>query len=322
MRKIQIIVSQIQFTKPSFEEIKSKIQQELKDKSFEEKIIHPTEGIEVNPIYTKDTTTQTIKVTPYLENRVYWQSVGINNDFKSTNNILINALENGASGLVLNFENSTSINKGDLDILFNQVRFDFIYTHFSKANSDIISQIKNFLNEQKYEIAPNQIFFDEQIYTISDKKFFDDSKAIFQKIENNEFNAASQIRIELKGDFFWDLCKIRAFKILFESIRQKFNLPTNLILAQSNLGTGSNVKENNLLMLTTQAISGIVAGCDGLILETFNGEDSNFSQRMSRNIFNLLIEESYMDKVDDPAFGSYFIENYTQKIALKIYQSL
>lgn len=322
MRKIQLIVSQIQFTKPSFDEIKSKIQQELKDKSFEEKIINPTDGIEVNPIYTKDTTAQTIQVNPYLENRVYWQTVGINNDSKNTNNTLLNALENGASGLILDFENIITIQREVLDILFNQVRFDYIYTHFTKANSEVISQIKSFLNEQKYEIAPNQIFFDEQVYSITDEKFFDDCKAIFQKIDNKTFNTTSQIRIELKGDFFWDLCKIRAFKILFESIRQKFDLPTNLILAQSNIGTGSSVKENNLLMLTTQAISGIVAGCDGLILETFNGEDSNFSQRMSRNIFNLLIEESYMDKVDDPAFGSYFIENYTQKIASKIYQSL
>jgi methylmalonyl-CoA mutase len=95
-----------------------------------------------------------------------------------------------------------------------------------------------------------------------------------------------------------------------------------MIIAQTHLGTGSAVKENNLLMLTTQALSGIVAGCDGLAIETFNGEDTSFANRMSRNIFNLLKEEAYLDKVDDPSFGSYFIENYTKKIAEKIYQSL
>ncbi len=75
-------------------------------------------------------------------------------------------------------------------------------------------------------------------------------------------------------------------------------------------------------MLTTQSLSGLIAGCDGMVIDTFNGEYNSFSNRMSRNIFNILKEEAYLDKVDDPSFGSYFIENYTKKIAEKIYQLL
>ncbi len=278
-------MSQIQFIKPSFEEIKSKIQQELKDKSFEEKIIHSQNGIELMPIYTKDTTPIPIQVFPYVEDRIFFQSLTISNDIESINNEIIVALENGASGLRLDFKDISQ--SMDWNVLFHNIRFDYIYTQLLNISDNLKKSFNEYLSYQKYEIKENQVLFEESFYVIKDSNFFDDVVFLLQKVESNSLNSPYHISIQLKGDYFWDLCKIRAFKILFESIRQKFDLPTNLILAQSNLGAGSSVKENNLLMLTTQAISGIGAGCEGLILETFNGEDSNFSQRMSRNIFNL-----------------------------------
>lgn len=319
MRKIVFIVSQIEFTKPSFEEIKSKIQQELKDKSFEEKIIR-NHDIEIMPIYTKDTTSNETQTFPYVQERIFFQYLPISSDLENVNKEILFALENGASGLSLDFkeiENTISF-----ETLFNNVRFDYIYTLFINTNDLLIKEIKDYLSKQKYEIDANQILFDDSLFLIEDLHFYENSASLLKKIENNELKSPYHISIQLNGDYFWDLCKIRAFKILFESIREKFKLNEGMIIAYTHLEMVNAVKENNLLMLTTQALSGMVAGCDGLLIETFNGEHSSFSNRMSRNIFNLLKEEAYLDKVDDPSFGSYFIENYTKKIAEKIYQLL
>lgn len=313
-------MSQIQFTKPNFEEIKSKIQQELKDKSFEEKIIQSRDGIELMPIYTQETTSHETQTFPYVQERIFFQYLKVSNDIEMLNKEILTALENGASGLKLDFKGLEHIDS--LEKLFHNVRFDYIYTQFLNTSDAIKKSLEEYLSHQKYEIDANQVLFEESLYYIEDARFFEDTVNLFKKIESKEFHAPYHISIQLKGDYFWDLCKMRAFKILFESIRQKFNLEKGMIIAQTHLGTGSAVKENNLLMLTTQALSGIVAGCDGLAIETFNGEDTSFANRMSRNIFNLLKEEAYLDKVDDPSFGSYFIENYTKKIAEKIYQSL
>lgn len=320
MRKIQISVSQIQFIKPNFEEIKSKIQKELKDKSFEEKIIQSHDGIELMPIYTQETTSLETQTFPYVQERIFFQYLKVSNNVEMINREILTALENGASGLKIDFKGFEHIDS--LEKLFQNLRFDYIYTQFLNTSAAIKKSLKEYLSHQKYEVEANQILFEESLYFIEDVRFFEDTVNLLKKMESKEFHAPYHISIQLKGDYFWDLCKIRAFKILFESIRQNFNLEKGMIIAQTHLGTGSAVKENNLLMLTTQALSGIVAGCDGLAIETFNGEDTSFANRMSRNIFNLLKEEAYLDKVDDPSFGSYFIENYTKKIAEKIYKSL
>ena len=54
-------------------------------------------------------------------------------------------------------------------------------------------------------------------------------------------------------------------------------------------------------------------------------KDDDFSRRISRNVQIILKEESYFDKVVDPAAGSYYIENLTDSIAehaWKLFQSV
>ena len=45
-----------------------------------------------------------------------------------------------------------------------------------------------------------------------------------------------------------------------------------------------------------------------------SGNPVNFSERMARNMQTILKEESYFDKVADPAAGSYYIESLTDSL--------
>jgi methylmalonyl-CoA mutase len=72
-----------------------------------------------------------------------------------------------------------------------------------------------------------------------------------------------------------------------------------------------------MLRTTTEAMSAIIAGTNSLTVEPFNKAFENptdFSERIARNQQILLKEESYLDKVNDPAGGSYYIENMTASI--------
>jgi methylmalonyl-CoA mutase len=42
---------------------------------------------------------------------------------------------------------------------------------------------------------------------------------------------------------------------------------------------------------------------------------SAFSKRIARNVQHLLMMESYIDKVQDPAAGSYYVEQLTEVLA-------
>ena len=74
----------------------------------------------------------------------------------------------------------------------------------------------------------------------------------------------------------------------------------------------------NLLRSQTETFSACVAGVDSIVVTPFDTpykKPDAFSERIARNQQFLLKEESHMDKVVDPAGGSYYVEELTVAIA-------
>lgn len=67
----------------------------------------------------------------------------------------------------------------------------------------------------------------------------------------------------------------------------------------------------NLLRSMTETMSAALAGVDSIETLPFDLQyktPDEFSERIARNQQHLLREESHLDKVVDPAGGSYYIE--------------
>lgn len=76
----------------------------------------------------------------------------------------------------------------------------------------------------------------------------------------------------------------------------------------------------NLLRTTTEAFAGIIGGCAGLQVGAFDEcirTPDDFSRRLARNIQIILAEECQLDRVIDPAGGSWYIETLTRQLADK-----
>ncbi|MDF3056403.1 MAG: scpA 1 [Rariglobus sp.] len=76
----------------------------------------------------------------------------------------------------------------------------------------------------------------------------------------------------------------------------------------------------NLLRTTTEAFAGIVGGCSGLQVGTFDEcirTPDDFSRRLARNIQIILAEECQLGRVVDPAGGSWYVETLTHQLAEK-----
>ena len=74
----------------------------------------------------------------------------------------------------------------------------------------------------------------------------------------------------------------------------------------------------NLLRSQTEAMSAALAGVDSLTVTPFDKAyqtPDDFSERIARNQQLLLKEEVHLDRIVDPAGGSYYIENLTVAIA-------
>ena len=83
--------------------------------------------------------------------------------------------------------------------------------------------------------------------------------------------------------------------------------------------TSKNNKEtefeyNNLIRTTTECISAIFGGANGILIHSFSNKKSDFSERIARNQQTILRKESYLDKVKNPTKGSYYVEYLISEI--------
>lgn len=126
------------------------------------------------------------------------------------------------------------------------------------------------------------------------------------------------------GQFFMEIAKLRAFRLLWHKVASAFGA-SDAAIAKSFLFAKSAMWNKtvfdpyvNMLRGTTEAFSAVVGGVNGLHVAPFDAPirpSDEFSRRISRNIQLILAEECEMTKVIDPAGGSWYIEVLTDEIA-------
>ncbi len=119
-------------------------------------------------------------------------------------------------------------------------------------------------------------------------------------------------------DFFHGVAKIRAYRILASAIGKEFGkdshyMRINTTMAQ-NLSDSD--EENNIIRNTIASMAAIIGGADTIYVQPHLIDNPTLdSHRTALNIPNLLKEESYFNKVLNPAEGSYYVERLTQMVS-------
>jgi hypothetical protein len=121
------------FHKPNIAEVKALIQKELKDLPLGSLSIHVGENQSLSPIYTNSNKCHKI---PYLlDYKVIFQLFSLTCAQAETNNRnLLEALENGQNGLILDFKHE-DWKLDNLNQLFLNIRLDYIHTEFLNLNN-------------------------------------------------------------------------------------------------------------------------------------------------------------------------------------------
>ncbi len=133
--------------------------------------------------------------------------------------------------------------------------------------------------------------------------------------------------------YFIEIAKLRAFKLLWANVLNAHGLNTSTNSDSKNLAptihayispeTQVHDVHTNKIRATTQAMSAVLGGVNLLTIapsDALNAESSDFSRRIARNVQHLLQMESYLDKVADPAAGSFYIEKLTNQIAEAVWE--
>ena len=129
-----------------------------------------------------------------------------------------------------------------------------------------------------------------------------------------------KFNMNISSNFFMELAKFRAARMLWAQIVDQYN-PESLDsckmmahAATSRFNMTVYDAHVNLLRSQTEAMSAALAGVDSITSTPFDVTykmPDDFSERIARNQQFLLKEESHLDKVVDPAGGSYYVETLT-----------
>lgn len=143
-----------------------------------------------------------------------------------------------------------------------------------------------------------------------------------------------QLTLSVGSNYFMEIAKLRATRLLWSTMVAQYK-PECDCAYKIHINTMASTWNKtlydpyvNMLRSTTEGMSAAIGGSDSISLQPFDvayKESDEFSRRISRNVQVILQEEAFMDRVVDPAAGSYYVENLTNSIAenaWKLFQSV
>jgi methylmalonyl-CoA mutase len=134
-----------------------------------------------------------------------------------------------------------------------------------------------------------------------------------------------QFSFGIGSNYFMEIAKLRAARLLWTAIVEQYqpeNPESSKMFIHSTTSLWNKTIYDpyvNLLRTTTEGMAAAIGNTDSLSILPFDfpyKDESEISRRIARNQQLILKEEVYLDKIVDPAAGSYYIENLTHSIAM------
>lgn len=137
--------------------------------------------------------------------------------------------------------------------------------------------------------------------------------------------AASQIafRYAVSGDQFLGMAKLRAARQLWAFVCEASGVAPEHCAQMQHAVTSSAMMTQrdawtNMLRGTVAGFAAGAAGADAVTVLPFDaaiGQSDDFARRIARATQALLLEESHVGRVSDPAGGSWYVESLTSELA-------
>lgn len=127
-------------------------------------------------------------------------------------------------------------------------------------------------------------------------------------------------RIAVGGNYFFEMAKIRAFKLVFNQLSKEYDLDDiPYIFAETSLRNKAiSDNENNLIRSTLELASAMIGGADAVYSTNYLVEKStDISEEISFKQQIVLAYESIINVFEDASNNSYYVEDITQQIAEK-----
>jgi methylmalonyl-CoA mutase len=350
-----------EFAEISFKAWKQKIQFELKGADYNQTMLWESlEGIHVKPFYHFDEEKK--PDLHFSKPSDAWKIVDtffVKNEKLARKNML-KSIENGATGIRIQADETFDIEKTFSGFPFEEAAvfcqfsfFDLAFTerliHFFKLkkahfflNLDPIGRLINdgnwFENETKdfenikrlLSMHPEQKLLSIDAVSHQQAGANMVEQLAFAMAHLNEYfnpfsnlcSAAVNIQFAVGSNYFFEIAKLRAFRILYAALAVEYGLPeTCHIFVVPTLRNKTIYDYNvNMLRTTTECMSAVLGSADAVCNLPYDAlfhKENEFGHRIARNQLLILKNESFFDAVSNPADGSYYIESITAQLAEK-----
>ncbi len=344
------------FKKILKKEWQNKVTADLKGKALDELSWEIGDKITMNPFYHAEDFDHSKSPISGNKSSNEWE-IGESfdtSDLKAVNAKVILALEGGVNAP--EFLVHQTLTEKDFGVLFANINPTFISSNFliqkSASFADTFTNFMKYLkatgysnNETEGSFAQEETIVNEDIKAVlqqntsnfclfninsnnagspSDELTFLIGKAnsIINDLQDEGFSVEEvatkiQFTVSTGKDFFVEIAKIRALKLLWANLLQAYNcipmIPAK-IAAHFQSSAIDEEENQNMISAATMALSAVIGGVDKLYVTPAGNSNDTFTRRIARNVQHLLKMESFMDKVVDPAAGSYYIEKLTEKL--------
>ncbi len=339
----------ISFPEATDAEWKETAVKSLRGMPFEKLITKTLEGVEIHPLYTQetlkelhnklDTMTATIRHTKDTSSWTIAQDnyAKTDSDFLTA---LTDSIERGNEAIVYHGDRPLNWSKSVLDELSELiVKYPVIFTNLSKDDQilsifDRVSaedrdKVRGYVFGEEVNLSDFTHIRTQEINLVEEHLAGADAvtelaltlaKAAEEATNYSSFESFSKaavVRYALDTEFFLEIAKLRAFRILWQTFAEAYgedSYQTVPVYAENSLRTFSKLDEYvNLLRAGNEALAGVLGGVDTMSIyphDILTGPTA-LSVRFARNLQLIIKEETYVDDVIDPAGGSYFVESLT-----------
>lgn len=348
-----------EFNPVSSKQWKQLIQYELKGADYNDTLVWESpEGIKVKPFYHNDEEAAKYDINTTKNSFSILQNIYVH-DVALSNKRAFDTLNRGADSIRFTIEKDTVSIEDLMDKLPLKNTQYFFYLPF--LSIDFVNKINAFVtkNQAKCHIQIDPIgqlakdgnWFEnldkdfEKLNTISNKisiPFLTINSGIYQNAGANmvqqlaynlahvneyfnriqNINQAITIEVAVGTNYFFEIAKIRALRLLFKTLAKEYNhnIDCHIVVTPTKRNKTLYDYNVNMLRTTTECMSAILGGANSIAnlpYDSLYHKDNEFGDRIARNQLLILKHESYFDKVNNPADGAYYIENLTEQLAEK-----
>lgn len=123
-------------------------------------------------------------------------------------------------------------------------------------------------------------------------------------------------------NYCFEIAKLRALRLLWKTLASEYGTTEDCHIFATPSHRNKTLYDYNINMLrtTSECMSAVLGGADtvcNLGYDAIYHKNNEFGERIARNQLLIMKNESHLDKVDNPADGSYYLETLTWQLAEK-----